>query len=202
MAMALQVLGKPLQVKIDKSAASDPRTPAAQAALQALCDRVNAGQGWTAPQRAGFTALDAVVLFNTVNWGGRQMSRPFTDQKKRTFYWQLDELLSPGVHGTAGERRPTFFFHDGWHVTQYVKQKGPSADLDEEVVREIDATDRQIEVANLLGCDSGFVAYLTAYRNDPKAIRDRILQGIGPGRSVSRLTRRMCCSRHDEVAGI
>ena len=173
----ITVLGKQLPCLFDSSITDQAKLHGAASDVVEMANRINAGQ-WSQAQTNAFLGTDRIVFFETVMWHGAAMTRPFMDQEAATFYWEIDEFLTDGVDGP---RRPTFFFHDCWHLAQYRKLGGPAKNLTDEVDREVDATDRQIECATVLGCDQPFLDYLTAYRNDRAAIEARIGAGYEPG---------------------
>ena len=173
----ITVLGKQVPCLFDSSITDQAKLHGAASDVVEMANRINAAT-WSDAQRQAFLGTDRIVFFEKVTWHGAAMTRPFMDQEAATFYWEIDEFLTDGIDGP---RRPTFFFHDCWHLAQYRAKGGPAKDLKDEVDREVDATDRQIECATVLGCDKPFLDYLTAYRNDRGAIETRIGAGYEVG---------------------
>jgi hypothetical protein len=129
---------------------------------------------WTPAQRGAFTGMNRIVIFRgLVDVGGVEMGRPGCDLPNKVFYWQADEFLQVD---DAGVRANTFF-HDCWHVVQYGKGGYPKT-TEEGVDREVDAVDRQIEVAQVLACYDADLKFLADYEHDRPAIRARLDQGI------------------------
>jgi hypothetical protein len=129
---------------------------------------------WTQAQRDAFNGMKKIVFFRgTVQVDGFDLSRPGCSQANAVFYWEVGEFLRVD---DAGVRANTLF-HDCWHVVQF-KKDGAAADVDEGVAREVDAVDRQIEVAQVLNCFQGDIDFLRRFENDTAAIRTRLAQGI------------------------
>lgn len=132
---------------------------------------------WEAPYDQAFQAMNAIVFFNgSIPFNGATVSRPFSDQPNGVFYWQAGEFMNEWEPSW----RATYYLHDCWHVMQF-RERGLSADLHEEIDREVDAMDRQIEVANILNCGPTLLKFLTDYRADRNAIEARIKDGFVPG---------------------
>ncbi|MFL5294920.1 MAG: hypothetical protein ACJ798_00930 [Phenylobacterium sp.] len=147
--------------------------PSLMEGLRQVADLINATP-WTAAQRAAFNGMRKIVFFlGTVEVAGYELSRPGCDEANAAFYWEVGEFLAntdPGV-------RANIFFHDCWHVVQF-KAGGFAHDLDERVAREVDALDRQIEVAEAMSCYAADIKFLTDFAADPQAIRDRLAFGV------------------------
>jgi hypothetical protein len=143
--------------------------------LTAMADAINAKTSlWTDAQRKAFTGITRIVLFRgLVEVGGVAMGRPGCDLPNAIFYWQADEFLQVDHAGV----RANTFFHDCWHLVQYAKSGYPRT-VEEGVDREVDAVDRQIEVARVLECYDADLEFLTDYEHDRPAIRARLDQGI------------------------
>jgi len=130
---------------------------------------------WTAEQADVFRLTDRLTIFRSVQYRGKTLTRSFMAQKERTFYWTFDEFLA----WDPPRRRPTAYFHDAWHVHQYLMQ-GEAPDNDKVLIdREQDAMIQQLEVARVLGCDQGMIDWLTAYANDRDRIKQRLRSGMG-----------------------
>jgi hypothetical protein len=129
---------------------------------------------WTDAQRDAFNGMKKIVFFRgTIQVDGFDLSRPGCSQANAVFYWEVGEFLRID---DAGVRANTLF-HDCWHVVQF-KKDGAADGMDERVAREIDAVDRQIEVAQVLKCYQADIDYLKRFENDPDAIRARLEQGV------------------------
>ena len=129
---------------------------------------------WTDEQRAAFDGMLKIVFFRgSVRVGDYELTRPGCDEPNAAFYWEVGEFLAntdPGV-------RANTFFHDCWHVVQY-KADGFAQGEDERVAREVDALNRQIEVAQAMNCYPADIQFLKDFAADPQAIRDRLAFGV------------------------
>ena len=141
-----------------------------------MADVINDAAGeWSTTQAEVFRLTNRLTIFRSVTYGGRRLTRSFMAQRERIFYWTFGEF-------TAWEpplRRPTAYFHDAWHVRQYLSD-GPAPN-DEEVLidREEDAMRQQLAVARALGCDQSMINWLQGYANSRERIRDRLRTGVG-----------------------
>jgi hypothetical protein len=152
---------------------TDHDPDALMAGLQEMADLINRTT-WTPTQRDAFDGMTRIVFFEgSVEVEGYELSRPGCDEAMAVFYWEVGEFQKVA---DAGVRANTFF-HDCWHVVQY-KAAGFAGDLDERVRREVEAIDRQLEVARALNCYAADIEYLTAFENDPDAIRARLAYGV------------------------
>ena len=140
--------------------------------LQEVAALVNRTE-WTEEQRSAFNGMLKVVFFQgAVDVNGYVLQRPGCDEKAATFYWEAVEFLEntdPGV-------RANTFFHDCWHVVQF-KADG-YATPDQRVGREVDAIQRQIEVARRLNCRPEDIAYLQAFEDSQPKIVARLAEGV------------------------
>lgn len=147
--------------------------PALMAGLQAMADLIDATH-WTDAQRDAFRGMKKIVFFlGSVKVGTYELTRPGCDEPNAVFYWEVGEFLAntdPGVHANI-------FFHDCWHVVQY-KAKGFPKSEDERVAREVDALDRQIEVAVAMNCYPEDIQFLKDFAADSHAIRQRLAFGV------------------------
>lgn len=155
----------------------DDRTPLTEG-LQKVADLINAfgdAPGWLPAQREAFNLMKKIVFFRgTIVVDGYDLSRPGSSQATAVFYWEVGEFLKVA---DAGVRANTLF-HDCWHVAQYEAAGNRGAvEMDERVEREVDALNKQIEVATALKCYQADIDYLVAFRDDPAAIRARLEQG-------------------------
>lgn len=145
--------------------------------LAAMAAAVNA-VAWAPPLADAFAAMRAITVFvGAVPFGQAMLQRPFTDQATADFYWQADEFAQEWTPAY----RATYFLHDCWHVIQYQRDGGSAKTVDEMVQREVEAVDMQIAAARNLACDDQFINFLTNYRNNDAAIRERLQSGYEPG---------------------
>lgn len=156
---------------------ADPTRPLDREILLAGLEEVAsliAATTWTEEQRDAFDGMLRIVFFEgaaAVN--GYELSRPGCDEKEATFYWEAVEFLAnpdPRV-------RANTFFHDCWHVVQY-KANGYANGDPERVAREVDAINRQIEVAERLQCRGEDIEYLRRFEDDQNRIQIRLAEGI------------------------
>ena len=96
-------------------------------------------------------------------------------QKERIFFWTYDEF----TRWEPGPRRPTAYYHDAWHVRQFLTLGDPPNDTEVLIDREQDAMVQQLAVAAKLACDATMIAFLQKYASDREAIRARLSQGVG-----------------------
>ena len=131
---------------------------------------------WPPNLAQAYTGLKKIVFFNgKVKVNNVMVERPGIDERKAAFFWELAEFNRDDADGHANT-----LFHDGWHVVQFKRAGNRHAHLiDERVAREVDAVDRQIEAATILGSSADDIAFLVGFRNDPARIRARLLEGIG-----------------------
>jgi hypothetical protein len=156
---------------------TDPTNPldpdALMAGLQQVADLINR-TSWTDAQRSAFDGMTRIVFFRgTVEVAGYALSRPGCDEAEAVFYWEVGEFLAntdPGV-------RANTFFHDCWHVVQF-KANGFAKDLDERVAREVDAINRQIEVAQAMNVYADDISFLRNFEDHPELIRARLAYGV------------------------
>ena len=172
------ILGKKLPIDFG---GSDVTNIVAKDELIAQADKMAAlinGIDWSDDQRAAFTAMDRIVFFKgEVSVNSWRVSRPCCDEDDATFYWEVGEFLQnqdADVHANT-------LFHDCWHVMQFRRAGNKyAADEHERVQREIDAINRQIEVARKLGCSDLEIAYLEGFRDSQSRIELRLAQGVTP----------------------
>ena len=174
---SIRILGKDIKVEFKRGKGA----PAAIVEAPILKDArdmaalINS-KPWPAKLAAAFTGMKKIVFFNgEVKVNGHMMSRPGVDEKKATFFWEVDEFVRDDADGHANT-----LFHDSWHVVQFKRAGNKHAvKIDERVAREVDAVDRQIEAARILGSAASDIAFLKAFRDDPETIRARLLEGVG-----------------------
>lgn len=133
-----------------------------------------AGQ-WTAEQADTFSLTRQLTIFRQITYKGHSLTRSFMAQEERDFHWTIDEFKAwePSL------RRPTAYFHDAWHVHQFINY-GPAPNNDKVLIdREQDAMVQQLDVASRMGCDESMIEWLNGYANDRERIRARLAEGFG-----------------------
>jgi len=147
--------------------------PALMAGLREVADLINATT-WTAAQRAAFLSMRKIVFFlGSAEVAGYELQRPGCDEAAAVFYWEVGEFLA----NTDAGVRANILFHDCWHVVQF-KALGFAADEDERVAREVDALERQVEVAEAMNCSPQDIQFLKDFAADQQAIKDRLAFGV------------------------
>ncbi len=174
---SIKILGNDIKVKFKrgKGAPAAIVEPPIMAAARDMAALINS-KTWPAALASAYTELKAIIFFNgAVKINGHMMSRPGIDEKKATFFWEVAEFEADDADGHANT-----LFHDGWHVVQYKRAGNKRATkIDDRVAREVDAVDRQIEAARILGSAPSDIAFLQGFRDDPATIRLRLLEGVG-----------------------
>ena len=152
------------------------------AALAEMANRIDAVD-WRPDQAEALRSMRRIVLFEPrVQANGWRISRSGCDEADGVFYWRLAEFVAhpdPAVHANI-------FFHDCWHVVQHRRDGGYAWDPAEQVRRELEALERQIEAARMLGCEAGKVLFLEAFRDSPARIAARLRQGVRRARKRPR----------------
>lgn len=173
----VRILGK--DIKLEFKRGKDSPGPIAEAPIRAELNAMAAlinGKAWPAELAQAYTVLKKIVFFNgRVKVNGALVGRPGIDEKKATFYWEIAEFVADDADGHANT-----LFHDGWHVVQYKRAGNKRATrLKDRVDREVDATDRQIEAARILGSSADDIAFLVGYRDDRPRIEARLGEDVG-----------------------
>ena len=84
-----------------------------------------AGVAWRADIAAALREMKAIRFFvGAVPYRDAMLTRPFTDQDNAIFYWHAREFLLDVDPRT----RASYFFHDCWHMAQFLARGGPSVD--------------------------------------------------------------------------
>lgn len=169
------ILGHPVALELTLSDAGQ-HLSALSAKFTEMAGIINqAADRLTTEQQDVFRLTDQLNIFREVQYRGKRLTRSFMAQRERTFYWTFDEFKAwePPL------RRPTAYFHDAWHVHQYLT--AGEAPNDEKILidREQDAMAQQLDVARVLGCDQKMIDWLTGYANDRQRIKDRLTSGYG-----------------------
>ena len=145
------------------------------AAASKMAALINAkASEWTPIQKMAFEQIGRIIFFDgKVVVNGFVMDRPCCDEDDAVFYWEAVEFYAntdPDVHANT-------FFHECWHVMQF-KDRGFARDDEDAIDREVEAIDRQIEVARTLGNSAWEIEFLERYKADRDAIGDRIDEGV------------------------
>lgn len=130
---------------------------------------------WTPAQAEAFHGMKKIVFFEgKVQVNSWTLDRPGCDEDDAIFYWEASEFMrnpDPRV-------RANTFFHDCWHVVQFKRDCGFAMTEEVRVAREVEAIDRQIEVAERLGCRPEDVAFLRNFQGDQALILARLKEGV------------------------
>jgi hypothetical protein len=128
----------------------------------------------TDEELTAYAAMDGIVFFEgEVIVNGFRLTRPGCDEDDALFYWEANEFLAnpdADVHGAI-------FFHDCCHVIQF-RADGFAMVEDERVRRELDALDRQMVVAEKLGCSEAEIVFWRNFRNDQQVVLARLREGV------------------------
>ena len=169
------ILGNEVRFEIDM-----PDAEAVRAEVSSMFDdmagRINALSAvWSDLETEVFRLTRKLVVFRKNKYKGRTMSRSYMAQEERIFFWTYDEFRK----WEPGPRRPTAYYHDAWHVRQYLENGHPPDDTEVLIDREQDAMVRQLEVARKLNCDSVMISDLEDYSVNRSRIKARLSSGIG-----------------------
>ena len=175
-----QILGQSVELVIELPDAELQR-PAAERRFLEMADTINAvADRLTPAQSETFRLTDTLTLFREKTFRGRRMTRSFMDQRERNFYWTIKEFSD----WDPAPRRPTAYFHDAWHIRQFIELGEPPNDEAILIDREQDAMVRQLEVADILQCDQEMINFLSEYATSRERIRERLLSGVGADAKV------------------
>ncbi|MBC7985106.1 MAG: hypothetical protein H7X93_00315 [Sphingomonadaceae bacterium] len=169
------ILGRDVEVKFMKGEggtgdADRDQLVAGIKSMAALIDRTD----WPDVYRDAFGRMKGITFFDgMIRVNGHQIERPCCDEDDAVFYWEIEEFMQ----NQDDDVRANTFFHDCWHVVQFHDAGFPDGDK-ERVWREVDATTHQIIVAKLLGCSDHETLHLEKFKNDQKAIIDRLNEGV------------------------
>ena len=185
---SITLLGRQIPVELR---ITDPSTPVDEADILAMAQSMAAlinSKVWDQEQADAFRIMNRIVFFQgkvlvdqSILFNGQkivtqtEMDRPCCDEDDAIFYWKISEFLlnrDDDVHANT-------YFHDCWHVVQF-RRTGTYARTElERIEREVDATSRQIRVAETLGCSEAEIQHLVTFSADPVAIGIRLAQGVG-----------------------
>lgn len=131
---------------------------------------------WPADHADAFRQMAKIVFFEgQVMVNGYLMDRPCCDTDDAVFYWEGNEFMK----NTDADVRANTFFHDCWHVVQFKRANNRyAANRSEELAREVDAINEQIEVARRLGCSANEIDHLEDYRQNQGRIAARLDEGV------------------------
>lgn len=172
----VNILGR--KVRIDFIEGRDPAVGLDQPLLlqgvqemAALIDRTE----WTRKQRDCFRSMHGIVFFEGwIKVNGTEMDRPCCDEDDGVFYWEGNEFtfnMDPRIHAHT-------YFHDCFHVVQF-KRDGDFARTEAiRLAREVEAIDRQLEVAAKLGCREADVKFLRDFQSDQGRLLARLKEGV------------------------
>src|SRR5271165_494909 len=113
-----------------------------QAAADALTGMARFLATVTAPELGAiFTLIESVMFFeNDIQSGVYQMDRSFTDLPNRQFNWKLSEFLDPNHRDCS---RASYYYHDAFHVSQFVTAGSYPSGIDDQAQWEVDAITAQ-----------------------------------------------------------
>lgn len=170
----LDILGRamPVEFLVDGQPGTLPDDAAdGLRAMALLIDTVD----WPALYKAAYDGMKKLVVFEgVVRVNTHPMDRSCCDEDDAVFYWKLAEFRQ----NAQADVRANTFFHDCWHVVQFKRTGRFAQGRAEQVAREIDAIDHQIEVAKLLGCDLHEIGHLENFRADQELIEARLDEGV------------------------
>lgn len=173
--MTTNILGQPVEFAIDLTNADQVRAQVT-AMFEDMAGRINAlADEWTDAEADVFRLIRKLVVFRKNKYRKKTMTRSYMAQKERTFFWTYDEFRQ----WEPGPRRPTAYYHDAWHVQQFLTQGDPPNDTEVLIDREQDAMVQQLAVASKLRCDASMIDFLQKYASDREEIRARLSQGVG-----------------------
>lgn len=171
----VSILGKDVEIKFIKGEggagdADQNQLIAGIKSMAALIDRTV----WPDAYRDAFGRMKGITFFDgRIKVNGHQIERPCCDEDDAVFYWEIEEFMQ----NRDEDVRANTFFHDCWHVVQFCDAGFADGDK-ERVWREVDATTHQIIVAKMLGCSDHETQHLDKFKNDQKAIIDRLNEGV------------------------
>lgn len=142
--------------------------------LEEVVHLINA-TAWTEEQRATFNALDRIVFFEgVIEVNGYLLDRPGCDEDDKIFYWEGNEFMA----NQDPKVRAHTLFHDCFHVVQYWRNETFARTEPERVAREVEAIERQIEVAERLQAHPSYITFLAAFRDDQDRLKKRLIEGV------------------------
>jgi len=174
---SIRILGKDVKVefKRGKGAAAAPNEAALMVGANAMAALINS-KVWPAELSVAFSELKKILFFNgKIKVGKFEIERPGVDVRKATFMWEIVEFDGNDPDGQANT-----LFHDCWHIVQFKRAgKKDAVTIDDQVAREVDATNQQIKAAKILGSAPSDIAFLEDFRDHPEKIKARLLEGVG-----------------------
>ena len=173
---SVTILGLDVDLEFRQSpdAALQLDEPAIMTGLAEMAALINRTE-WTPDQTAAFNLMEKIVFFEgSVVVNNILMDRPCCDEDDATFYWEGSEFMAnpdPRV-------RANTYFHDCFHLVQFGRDGGFAMTRPVQVAREVEAIDRQIEVAQTLGCRPEDIQFLETFRDDQSRIFARLDEGV------------------------
>ena len=169
------ILGQPVTLRLILADAEAQRETLEEVFATMAADINRFADRWTGAQADTFRLTQQLTIFRSITYKGHTLTRSFMAQEERDFHWTIDEFKAwePSL------RRPTAYFHDAWHVHQFINE-GPAPNKDKILIdREQEAMVQQLDVASRMGCDTSMIEWLTGYANDRERIRARLAEGFG-----------------------
>ncbi len=174
---SINILGRdlPIEFLVGQEAILPMDEDAILAGAKEMAMLINSKQ-WSDDQAKAFGAMKKIIYFEgKVLVDGHLMDRPGVDQDDAIFYWEANEFTK----NTDADVRANTFFHDCWHVIQFQRAGNKHAQGDvEPVEREVDAINKQIEVARVLGNDDREIKFLENFRDSQEDIKKRLREGV------------------------
>jgi len=174
---SIDILGR--NIPVEFMTGSEPQLVMDEAAILEKLGEMAAlidSKAWPDQYADAFRIMNKIVFFEgMIEVDGHEVERPGCDQDDAVFYWEAVEFMA----NTDADVRANTFFHDCWHVVQFKRIGDFARTPDDQVAREIDAIDRQIAVAQKLGCDEREIQFLRDFRADQDRIVARLAEGVG-----------------------
>lgn len=172
----VNILGR--EVRVDFVEGRNPQVALDQnlimGGLNQMVDLINATP-WTDAQAECFRGMHGIVFFEGwIKVNGTEMDRPCCDEDDAVFYWEGNEFtfnMDPRVHAHT-------FFHDCFHVAQFKRDGDFARTEDVRVAREVEAIDRQLEVAQTLNCRPEDIQFLRDFQGDQGRLLARLKEGV------------------------
>jgi hypothetical protein len=170
---SVRICGKDVPYAFDARVVDPVRR---QAAVDTLLSMAAFLTGVTDPELvAVFSLTDSVMFFeNNILSDVYEMDRSFMDLPNRQFNWKLSEFLDPN-HSDCS--RASYYYHDAFHISQFVAAGDYPEEIDEQAQWEVDANAAQIAAVEKMDCGQYLIDFL---RNHSKAeIVARLQAGVG-----------------------
>lgn len=130
---------------------------------------------WNEEQRQAFLSLQKVVFFEgVIPVNGYDLDRPCCDEDDRTFYWEANEFTA----NPDPKVRAHTLFHDCFHIVQYWRNETFAKDDQERIEREVEAIEKQIEVAEHLEAHPSYIQFLVNFKGSQEALDSRFAEGV------------------------